>query len=42
MSLQIPGIPGRAHDRVRAPAAEGKFDHMGFAQVNHAGPQQAL
>ena len=42
MGGQIPRVFRGAHDRVGTPATKGKFNHMGFTQINHAGTQQAL
>ena len=33
---EIPGIPRRAHRPVRAPRAEREFDHVRFAERDHA------
>ena len=42
MGGQIPGISRGLHQRIGAPAAEGKLGHVQFAKRHHACLQQSL
>ena len=36
MDREIPGVPGRAHDGIRPPAAIGELDRLRLAEHDHA------
>jgi hypothetical protein len=38
----IPGIPGRPHQWIGAPGAEGELDHLRLTERDHAGGEETL